>query len=105
MIFSLSRKVCGLQYVASTTDKFRFRWKNHKENNRKAKSGEKHMQRLVFEHFSSNDHNGLLEDCNITLTEKTDGADPTRREKYCRRVLKTVTPYGLNMDCFIWVSL
>ena len=54
------------------------------------------MQPLDFEHFSSNDHNGLLEDCSITLIDKTDGSDPTRREEYWRRVLKTVTPYGLN---------
>ena len=54
------------------------------------------MQPLVFEHFSSNDHNGLLEDCSITLTDKTDESDSTRREEYWRTVLKTVTPYGLN---------
>ena len=54
------------------------------------------MQPLVFEQFSSNDHNGFLEDCSITLIDKTNGADPTRREEYWRRVLKTVMPYGLN---------
>ena len=43
-----------------------------------------------------NDRNSLLEDCNITLIDKTDGSDPIRREEYWRRVLKTVTPYGLN---------
>ena len=96
LIYLLSCKVCSLQYVGSTTDKFRLRWNNYKENNRKAKRGEEHMQPLVFEHFSSNDHNGFLEDCSITLIDKTDGSDPTRREEYWRRVLKTVTPYGLN---------
>ena len=54
------------------------------------------MQPLVFENFSSNDHNGFLEDCSIILIDKTDGSDPTRREEYWRRVLKTVTPYELN---------
>ena len=54
------------------------------------------MQPLVFEHFSSNGYNGFLEDCCITLIDKTDGSDPTRREEYWRRVLKTATPYGLN---------
>ena len=54
------------------------------------------MQLLVFEHFSSNDHNGFLEDCSIAVIDKTDGSDPTRGEVYWRRVLKTVTPYGLN---------
>ena len=54
------------------------------------------MRQLVFERFSSNDHIGFLEDCSIILNDKTDGSDPTRREEYWRRVLKTVTPYGLN---------
>ena len=30
------------------------------------------MQPLVFEHYSSNDHNGFLEYSNITLIDKTD---------------------------------
>ena len=96
LIYLLSCKVCSLQYVGSTTDKFRLRWNNYKENNRKAKRGEEHMQPLVFEHFSSNDCNGFLEDCSITLFDKTDGFDPTRREEYWRRVLNSVTPDGLN---------
>ena len=81
LIYLLSCKVCDLQYVSSTIDKFRVRWNNYKENNRKAKKGEEHMQPLVSEHFSSNDHNGFLEDCSITLIDKTDGSDPTRREE------------------------
>ena len=51
------------------------------------------MQPLVLEQFSSNDHNGFLEDYSITLIDKTDGSDPTRSEEYWRRVLKTVTPH------------
>ena len=54
----------------------------------------KHMQEDLFEHFASNGHNGFLEDCTVTLIEKTNGADPTRREEYWRRVLKIVSPYG-----------
>ena len=96
LIYLLSCKVCGLQYVGSTTDKFRLRWNNYKENNRKAKRGEKHMQPLVFENFCSRNHNGFLEDCSTTLIDKTGGSDPTRREKNWRIVLKTVTLYGLN---------
>ena len=37
------------------------------------------MQPPIFEHFSSNDYNGFLEDCSITLIDKTDGRDPTGR--------------------------
>ena len=78
LIYLLSCKVCGLQYVGSTTDKFRIRWSNYKENNRKAKGGEEHIQPLVFEHFSSNDHNRFLEDWSITFIDKTDWSDPAR---------------------------
>ena len=96
LIYLLSCKICGLQYVGSTTDPFRYRWNNYKDNNRKAERGVEHMQADLFEHFASHGHSGFLEDCTITLIDKTDGADPTRREEYWRRVLKTVSPYGLN---------
>ena len=96
LVYLLLRKICGLQYVRSTTNPFRYRWNNYKDNNRKAERGVEYMQIDLFEHFVSNGHNGFLEDCNITLIDKTDGADPTRREEYWRRVLKTVSPYGLN---------
>ena len=90
--------MCGLQYVGSIIGKFRFRWNNHEENNCRAKREEEHMQSLVSEHSSSIDHNNFLEECSITLMDRTDGSDPTRGEEYWRRVtpIKTVTPYGLN---------
>ena len=89
-------KVCVLQYVGSTTDKFRFRWNNYKENDRKALRGEEHMQPEPFEHFAADIRNCFLTDCSITLIDKTDGSDPTRREEYWRKVLKTVAPNGLK---------
>ena len=54
------------------------------------------MHADLFEHFVSNGHNGFLDDFTITLIDKTDGADPTGREEYWRRVLKTALAYGLN---------
>ena len=54
------------------------------------------MQADLFERFSPNGHNDFSEDCAIILIDKTNGADPTRREEYWRRVLKTVSSYGLN---------
>ena len=92
LIYLLSCKICGLQYVGSTDD-------------RKTLRGEEHMQPELFEHFAADNHNCLLTDCNITLTDKTDGSDPTRREEYWRKVLKTVTPYGLNIDGYFCTLL
>ena len=54
------------------------------------------MQADLFQYFASHGHYGFLEDCTITLIDKTDCADPTRREEYWRRILKTVSLYGLN---------
>ena len=96
LIYLLSCKICGLQYVGSTTYRFRSRWNNYKDNDRKAQRGEEHLQPELFEHFHSEKHNGFLQDCSITLIDKTDGSDLTRREEYWRVVPKTVAPYGLN---------
>ena len=85
LIYSLSCKVCGLQYVGFTTDKFRFCWNNYKENDRKALRGEEHMQPELFEHFAADNHGCFLTDCSITLIDKTDGSDHTRREEYGER--------------------
>ena len=51
LIYLHSCKVCGLQYVGSTTYKFRLRWNNYKENNRKAKRGDEHIQPLFLSIF------------------------------------------------------
>ena len=85
LIYLLLRKICGLQYVASTTNPFRYRWNSYKDNNRKAERGVEQMQPDLFEHFTSKGHNGFLEDCTITFIDKTDGADPTKREEYWGR--------------------
>ena len=50
----------------------------------------------LFEHFAVDNHNSFLKDCSITLTDKTDNLDPTRRGNYCRKALKTVARYELN---------
>ena len=48
------------------------------------------MQPEFFEHFSNDNHNCFLNDCRITLIDKTNGSDPNRRLEYWRKVLKTV---------------
>ena len=69
---------------------------NYKDNNRKAERWREHIHADLLEHFASHGQNVFLEDCIITLIDQTDGTDLTRREEYCKRVLKTVSPYGLN---------
>ena len=77
LIYLIICKVCKIQYVGQTTEKFRLRFHNH---------------------FLREDHNGLLADAEITLIDKTDGFDPTRRERYWIHKLMTRHPNGLNVD-------
>ena len=76
VIYLLSCKNCGLQYVGSTTNPFLYRWNNYKGNNKKAERGVG-RQADLFEHFASHGHCGFVKDYTITLIEKTDG----RQEK------------------------
>ena len=91
-------KVCGKQYVGSATDRFRFRWNNYKDNQRKAKSGEDHTQKYFHEHVLSHDHDGLINDIEIIFVDITDPLNPTRREEFWRAKLKTLVPNGLNIE-------
>ena len=56
------------------------------------------MQEHLFSHFSMAGHNGFLNDVSITFIDKTDPTDPLRREDYWRQTLKTMVPYGLNIE-------
>ena len=93
LIYLLSCDIYALQYAVPNIDPFRYRQNNYKHNNKKAETGDKHMQVDLFEHFAFFSYNGFLEDCTITLIDKTDGVDPTR-EKYWRKILKIVSSQG-----------
>ena len=93
LTYLFSCQTCGLH---STTDRFRPRWNDYKDSDKKANRGEQHMQQELLEHFHLEKHNGFLQDYSITMIDKTNGSGPTRGEQYCHIVLKTVAPYGLN---------
>ena len=98
VIYLLTCKCCGKQYVGETTDEFRLRWNNYKSNDRKNARNEACTQEHLFEHFKSEGHSGFLGNVSITLIDKTDGKDPKRRENYWIRTLKTYAPFGLNIE-------
>ena len=56
------------------------------------------MQEHVYRHFSSPGHMGFLNDVSVTLIGKTDSSEPKKREDYCIKTLKTMAPYGLNIE-------
>ena len=88
-----SCKKCGIQYVDSTVERFRFRWNNYKNCQREAAEGDTTPQ-----HVLSEGHHGLVNDCDITLIDKADSSDPTRREFFWIRLLKTYYPLGINIE-------
>ena len=81
------------KYLGSTTDPFCYPWNNYKDHNKKAERGAEYLQADLLEHFGSNGHKSYQ---SISLIDKTDDPDHTRREEYSGKVLKTVSPYGLN---------
>ena len=109
LIYLLTWKCCGKQYVRETTDEFRLRWNNYKRKDRKNARNEAPTQEHLFEHFKREGHSGFLGNVFITLIDKADGKDSKRRENYWMRtpmlhldlLLKTVSDQSLaEVKCF-----
>ena len=98
LICPFSCKCRGKQYVGETTDSFRYRWNNYKDNDRKHSRKESCMQEHLFKYFNSMGHNGFLNNLPRTLIDKTDRKNPKKREDYWRRTLKAYSLLGLNVE-------
>ena len=97
LICLLTCKQCSKQYVVQTTDGFRFRCNNYKDNKRKYQRSETCIQEHLFRHFSSPRHNGFLNDVSITFIYKTDPLDPLKREDFWRKLSKPWHLLGLTL--------
>ena len=93
----LTRNKCKKQYNGQTTDNFLGRWNNYKSKSKSFKRGEKCIQEQLYKHFEKEGHTEFLMDVLITLIDKTDGSNPTKRENYWMRTLKTFALCGLNV--------
>ena len=83
LVYLLTCNKCKKQYTAGqTTDKFRGRWNNYKSKSKCFKRGEKCMQEHLYKSFESEVHTEFLDDVSITLIDKADGSNPTKRENY-----------------------
>ena len=65
------------------------------DNSRKFERKEHCVQRHLYEHFNLP---GFLNNVSVTLVNKTDPKDPTKREDYCIHTLKTKAPLELNVE-------
>ena len=55
-------------------------------------------QQFLQNHFLQDDHRGFLEDADVILIDKTQAYDPTKREYYWMRTLKSLHSDGLNLE-------
>ena len=97
LVYLLTCNKCKKQYTGQTVDYFRNRWNNYKSKSRSFDRGEESMQEHLYEHFDNHSHSGFGDDASVILIDKTDGSNPTKRETYWMRTLKTIAPYGLNV--------
>jgi hypothetical protein len=61
-------------------------------------SNKAHTQAFFHAHFFGGKHNGLMNDCDIVIIDKTNPAEPTIRETYWINRPMTMYPSGLNIE-------
>ena len=105
VIYLICYKVSCLQYVGSKVDRFSPRWKNYQCWQRIASEGCTPKQIYFHEHFLNENHHGLLEYCELKLTDETDPSAPTKREFFWMWKLKTLAQLGLNVFEGAWCFL
>ena len=71
---------------------------NYKDNDGAFLRGEEIKQKSLHEHFLKDDHHGFKKEVSICLIDKAQSSDPHKREYYWMRILKTLAPFGLNME-------
>ena len=107
VVYLITCKKCSLQYVGSTTTKFRLRFNNHKSRIRRhgmLTQAEKRADDLLYRHFCSEGHNGLS-DVKIQLIDRVNGEQQLReKEGQWAYKLNTLDPNGLNDNDFFFVQ-
>ena len=96
LVYFLTCKYCGIQYVRQTVADFRYRCNSYKDSYRKHSLNEDCMQKHVHEHYFSC-NNDFLNMVSVTFIEKTDPSNPLEREQYWRHILQTNALHGLNI--------
>ena len=96
LVYLLTCKHCGVQYVGQTVADFRYRWNNYKDNRRKHSRNDDCMQKHLYGHYLSCKKD-FLNTVSATFIDKADPSIPLKREQYKRYTLQTNAPHGLNI--------
>ena len=59
-------------------------------------------QKFLQSYFLQLHHQGFLKGVEVGLIDKTQTSDPTKREFYWMRTLRTLYPDGVNIDSDYW---
>ena len=95
-MYLLECKVCHIQYVGSASTKFRLRFNNYKNANRKFNLNHSVPQETLHAHFKQADHNGFS-DFEFTLIDQAADLRALRcKEAFWQYQLETFNPNGLN---------
>ena len=98
-VYLINCKKCKVQYVGSTTTRFRTRFNNHKSRvnaHVNFSLNQKEKDDLIYRHFNSDGHRGL-EEMEIQLIDHVKGEKELReRENQWIYKLATLAPHGLN---------
>ena len=105
IVYLLTCKVCDIQYVGSTSTKFRLRFNNHKSRLKahgKLSPDERLKDDLIYQHFHSAGHHGL-EDLSVQLIDRVNNEkDLLDKEGQWAYRLKCIKPQGLNENDFFF---
>ena len=105
VIYLLSCKKCGLQYVGSTKTKFRLRFNNHKSRLRSHNMlsiNEKDNDDIIYKHFWSPGHSGI-DDVNVQIIDKVSNEKELRdKEGQWAYKINSISPNGLNDNDFFY---
>ena len=103
LIYLLSCKCCGKQYVWEPTDNFKYRWNNFKDLMiesilvRRTLCKNIYLKILTAWNTTVSLKN-LHYNLHKTLTVKADDKNPKKREDYWRRTFKAYPPFELNVE-------
>ena len=94
LVYLISCKRCGLQYVGETENLLHIRMNGHRSDIRT-----KRLEKPVAAHFSQPDHSAVdLEVRGIEKIHRDNMQWRKQRESYWIFELKTLIPCGLNLD-------
>ena len=95
VVYLITCKACGMQYVGSTKNKFRTRYKVYKSNQKYHKT-KKVMQQQFHEHFSLPGHSGMWDFDFISNDQGTSENDARKKEMFWPYKLNIFPPNTLN---------